>query len=201
MHVLKLYRNICLKIYSKITTKTTKIIFWINGARYDKLLSIGVPSLRIGKKSHFLLGKDVVIVNGAKYSMLGKVNKSRFTIFDCASITIGNKVGMSNVTMIASNSITLGNNILIGGGVTIVDTDFHSLNPIHWHTDQDAENMKSVPVIIGNNVFIGMDAIILKGVSIGNNSIVASGSVVSKSIPIGEVWGGNPAKFIRKNVS
>ena len=58
--------------------------------------------------------------------------------------------------------------------------------------------MHSVPVIIGNNVFIGMDSLILKGVTIGDYAIVAARSVVTKSIPAGEVWGGNPAKFIRK---
>ena len=46
-------------------------------------------------------------------------------------------------------------------------------------------------------MFIGTNAIILKGVSIGERSIVASGSIVTKSIPVDQVWGGNPAKFIR----
>lgn len=58
--------------------------------------------------------------------------------------------------------------------------------------------MNSAPVVIGDNVFIGMDVLILKGVTIGEGAIVAARSVVSKSIPAGEVWGGNPAKFIRK---
>jgi acetyltransferase-like isoleucine patch superfamily enzyme len=47
-------------------------------------------------------------------------------------------------------------------------------------------------------VFIGARCIILKGVTIGEKSIVAAGSVVTKNIPEGEVWGGNPAKFIKK---
>ena len=51
---------------------------------------------------------------------------------------------------------------------------------------------------VGNNVFIGTNCIVLKGVSIGNNSIVGAGSVVTKNIPANELWAGNPAKFIRK---
>ena len=54
------------------------------------------------------------------------------------------------------------------------------------------------PVVIEDDVFVGTHCIICKGVRIGNRSIVAAGSVVVKDIPNGEVWGGNPAKFIRK---
>jgi acetyltransferase-like isoleucine patch superfamily enzyme len=88
---------------------------------------------------------------------------------------------------------------MIGGGVTIVDSDFHSLNPLHWHTNADEKNMISSPVHIKDNVFIGMDSIILKGVTIGSNVIIAAGSVVFKDIPDNQIWGGNPARFIRNN--
>jgi maltose O-acetyltransferase len=52
-------------------------------------------------------------------------------------------------------------------------------------------------VKIGNNVFIGIKSIILMGVTIGDNVIVGAGSVVTKNIPSNEVWGGNPAHFIK----
>jgi len=57
--------------------------------------------------------------------------------------------------------------------------------------------MISKPVTIGDNVFIGMNSIILKGVNIGNNVRIAAGSVVTKSIPANQIWGGNPAAFIK----
>ena len=60
------------------------------------------------------------------------------------------------------------------------------------------KNRCIAPVIIEDTVFIGAKCIILKGVTIGQNSIVGAGSVVTKSIPADEIWGGNPAKFIRK---
>ena len=53
-------------------------------------------------------------------------------------------------------------------------------------------------VVIEDNVFIGAHTTILKGVKIGKNSIIGSCSLVSKEIPPNEVWGGNPAKFIKK---
>lgn len=54
------------------------------------------------------------------------------------------------------------------------------------------------PVVIKDGVFIGAHCIILKGVTIGEKSIIGAGSVVTKSIPDGEIWAGNPAKFIRR---
>jgi acetyltransferase-like isoleucine patch superfamily enzyme len=59
--------------------------------------------------------------------------------------------------------------------------------------------MKKLPINIGSNVFIGMNSTILKGVTIGSNAIIAAESLVTQNIPTNEVWGGNPAKFIRNN--
>ena len=53
-------------------------------------------------------------------------------------------------------------------------------------------------VEIGNNCFLGMNTLIVNAVSIGDNSIVGAGSIVTKDIPAGEIWAGNPARFIRK---
>ncbi len=53
-------------------------------------------------------------------------------------------------------------------------------------------------VKIGNNVFLGANVIICKPVTIGDNSAIAAGAVVTKDIPEGEIWGGVPAKFIKK---
>lgn len=53
-------------------------------------------------------------------------------------------------------------------------------------------------VKIGNNVFVGAHSIICKSVTIGDDVVIAAGSVVTKDIPSGEIWGGVPAKFIKK---
>lgn len=65
------------------------------------------------------------------------------------------------------------------------------------------------PVSIGNNVFLGMNTIVLKGTSIGDNVIIGAGSIVTKDVPSNEVWAGNPARkimsleeyYIRKQIS
>ena len=58
-------------------------------------------------------------------------------------------------------------------------------------------NKKVAPVVIKHDAFIGAGSIILPGVTIGANSIVGAGSVVTKNIPDNQIWGGNPAKYIK----
>lgn len=114
-----------------------------------------------------------------------------------AVIRIGERCGMSNVTLYAKEGITIGDRVLLGGGVKVYDSDFHSLDACYRGTPEDRSHTISRPVSIGDDVFIGAGTMILKGVHIGDRAIVGAGSVVTKSIPADEVWAGNPAKRIR----
>lgn len=192
-------KHIYQKCYAILTTVLTRIIFYLNHVKHGTFRSVGLPFMEINNNSQCIFGDKFAMVNNARFATLGKSNRCKIVVYSGAKLEIGNSVGMSNTTIVSSQSIIIGNNILIGGGVTIVDTDFHSLNPVHWHTEYDEKNMKSSPVVINNNVFIGMDSIILKGVTIGSNVIIAAGSVVSKSIPDNQIWAGNPARFVRDN--
>lgn len=196
----KIAKYILENIYRRLSNLITSLSFEINGVRSDTFTSLGVPLMDINSSAICQFGSNLIMVNSAKYSTLGKSNRCKFVVSAEATLLIGTKVGMSNTTIVATKSVKIGNNVMIGGGVTIVDTDFHSLNPLHWHTNADLENMVSLPVEIKDNIFIGMDSIILKGVTIGNNVVIAAGTVVTKNIPDNEIWGGNPAQFIRNNI-
>ena len=89
--------------------------------------------------------------------------------------------------------ITIGDNCKITQGVIILghDYSYSVLRPVFHDIP-----LKVKETVIGNNVFIGMNSVILMGSNIGNNVIVGAGSVVSGKIPDNEVWGGNPAHFI-----
>jgi acetyltransferase-like isoleucine patch superfamily enzyme len=93
-----------------------------------------------------------------------------------AEIIIGNDVGISGGSIIASKRIEIGDGTLIGANTTIIDTDFH---PIKSKVRRyDKENIKSTPISIGKNVFIGMNCVILKGVNVKDNSVIPAGSMV-----------------------
>ncbi|TDX00064.1 acetyltransferase-like isoleucine patch superfamily enzyme [Dinghuibacter silviterrae] len=200
MILISLYRfagRVRRAVYLRWSCLLTAAIFYLNRVERGEFVSLGVPLLDIHPGACCVLGDGFRMVNCARYATLGKPNRCKLLVAEGASLSIGRHVGMSSAAIIVSKSITIGDNILIGGGVTIVDTDFHSLNSAHWHTAEDDKNMNSAPVKIGDNVFIGMDSIILKGVTIGSNVVVAAGSVVARDIPDNQIWGGNPAKFIR----
>jgi maltose O-acetyltransferase len=111
-----------------------------------------------------------------------------------AQVIIGNdNMFSNNVTFVAMGKITLGNGCLIGDQVTILDCDFHEIDPKHRNRSVG----QICPIAIGNNVWLGSRAMILKGVSIGDNSVVGAMSVVTKSVPKNCVVAGNPAKVIR----
>lgn len=120
------------------------------------------------------------------------------TMSPSASIEIGDNVGFNAISILArSQRVAIGEGCLIGGNCQISDTDGHTLWPAearsHYPgTEHDA------PITIGRNVFIGLDVIILKGVTIGDNSIIAAGSVVSGEIPANCIAGGVPARVIRR---
>ena len=77
----------------------------------------------------------------------------------------------------------------------IFNTGFHSIDFEERIADV---NIPSKPVRIEDGAFIGSNALIMKGVTVGKRSVIGAQAVVTKDVPAGEVWGGNPAKLIRK---
>ena len=111
------------------------------------------------------------------------------TIQQCAQIEIGNNCGFSGTVIAAATHIRLGNNVRCGANTLITDSD--------WHID-DYRSGKNQPVIIEDNVWLGYDVKILKGVHIGENSFIGAGSIVTKDIPANVVAAGNPCKIIKE---
>lgn len=111
-------------------------------------------------------------------------------------IEIGDNVGASGVTIYARDSIKIGSNTRIGGNSKILDNDFHPVDPeMRLHASN--ENMKVRPIVIGENVFIGCNCLILKGTEIGDNTTIGAGSVVTGKIPANCIAAGNPARVIK----
>lgn len=119
------------------------------------------------------------------------------TMTQSAVIKIGDSVGISGAVICAKDNVTIGDRVMIGSGVVICDTDFHSLDYQVRATMEDSSYAMSSPVYIGDDCFIGARAMVMKGVTIGNRSIVGAGSVVVKDVPEDTIVAGNPAKVIR----
>ena len=124
------------------------------------------------------------------------------------NILIGNNCFIGENSKIWSQEkIVIGNNVLISHNVNIHDTNSHPLNSLERKQDFHKiinegyslinSNIITGPVNIGNNVWIGFNCIILKGVIIGEGAIIASGSVVTKNVPDYAVVAGNPAIIVR----
>lgn len=195
------------KIYKKILHVLCNFAVWIkftgNGVKFSTFSSNGIPKVWINQRGGSInLGIDFRMNNYNSDNIIG-FGVPCALIANMGRITIGNHVGMSQTSLYALDAdITIGDYTLLGGGVKIYSSDFHSTNSSHRKDYSlyglDAQNRKSAPVVIGHDCFIGAGTIVLKGVSIGDNSIIGAGSVVTKSVPSSEIWAGNPAKFIKK---
>jgi NDP-sugar pyrophosphorylase family protein len=80
---------------------------------------------------------------------------------------------------------------MMANGAYVTDSDWHTIY------DRNARDPEPRPVHIGNNVWIGDHATVLKGVTIGDNSVVGAGAVVTQSVPANVVVAGNPAKIVK----
>jgi len=159
----------------------------------------GLPILSRFNGSILKIGEGCRLCSRSDATALG-VNHAVVlrTLRPQAEIRIGAKVRMSGATVCAMNRVTIGDRCVIGANVTIVDTDFHSLDPSARSSPQDANLSKSAPVEVGNDVFIGAGSYILKGVTIGDATVIGAGSVVTQSTPAHSIVAGNPARPIRK---
>lgn len=187
-------------IHKIIDKQHVKLKFYGNNVSFSSFRTRGVPFIAVSRNNgHMMLGKNFAMNNSFSGNQIGSFEPCCFVVGENATLTIGNNTGMSQTAIVCKSHIKIGSNVKIGGGTRIYDTDFHSLDwKLRRNMQVDSKNTKHREVIIGDDVFIGTCSIILKGVTIGDRSIIAAGSVVSRSIPSDEIWGGNPAKLIRK---
>lgn len=171
---IKIYNYSNIRNKGKIIIKDQLIVgkTW-NGIDY------GFTSLVIKKNASFITN-NFRIVSGA-----------RIAVNDSAKLSIKSGFMNFNSTIICEEKIDIGDDVAIGPGVVIRDGDAHTIN--------DQINKK--PIVIGNHVWIGTNAQILKGVHIGDNSIIAAGSIVTKDVEANTLVAGVPAKVIKRNVN
>lgn len=170
--------------------------------------------------SHFLEAFRINLNNPLKDKIYLSVGNN--TILNCqitfesqkGEIVVGNNTFLGGSHLICRSKIEIGDNVFIAWGGTIYDHDSHSLDyrerekdieqqlldfsqGKNFITNKNWDVVKSKPILIKSNAWIGMNCIILKGVTIGEGAIVGAGSVVTKDVPDWTVVGGNPACVIK----
>ncbi|WP_284705099.1 acyltransferase [Flavobacterium tyrosinilyticum] len=175
--------------------------------------------IKIGS-SHLLDAFRINLNNPLKEKIYLSVGND--TILNCqitfesekGEVIIGNNTFIGGSNLICRNKIVIEDNVFIAWGSYVYDHNSHSLdykdreNDIiqqlsdyrlgqNFITNKNWDVVQSKPILIKANAWIGMNCIILKGVTIGEGAIVGAGSVVSKDVPDWTVVGGNPAKVIK----
>lgn len=147
-------------------------------------------------ESRIEIGGQNLFVSNSWYNLIG-VNRRCIlsTHTPHAIISIGRNCGFSGTVIGAAQQITIGDNVLCGANTTITDFDWHPLHPTERH---NGKNVESSPIVIGNNVWLGLNVTLLKGVHIGDNSIIAAGSIVTQNIPANVIAGGTPCKVLKE---
>lgn len=156
--------------------------------------------LNIGYDVIVQIGQDFAINSGDNINPLCSNMRCSIQVDDKASLVIGNRSGISGGCIWATDSITIGDHVNIGANCIIMDGDIHNTNWQLRRLDRISSEKipyKHKPIIIEDDVWIGANSIVLKGVTIGARTIIGAGSVVTKDIPADCIAAGNPCKVIK----
>ena len=168
----------------------TVLKLWLHGVNFHyKVLG---KSFYIQNKGEIILGRSVSLnsfPNGSSF------RTALNTYLPEARIEIGIHCKLNGTVIHSNELVKIGDHCLFGPGTILCDNDSHKVSK-----DPAIRRTKPVscPILIEENVWVGMNCIIMKGVTIGRNSIIAAGSVVVKNVTENTLVGGNPAKFIKE---
>jgi acetyltransferase-like isoleucine patch superfamily enzyme len=164
-----------------------RIYYIINGSSIKS--STKIPKLSINWPHQLSIGDNCTLEENLifKYDSIWKKGPN---IIISDNVFIGN-----NTEFNISKQIIIGNDCLIASNCRFIDHN-------HGFSDSDSpirlQESEVNSIKINSNVWIGTNSTVLKGVSIGKGAIIGAGSVVNKNVPQDEIWGGVPAKFIKK---
>ena len=146
----------------------------------------------------YLAGRgSIVIGDGVQLSGKSSIGFSN-RAHERPKLSIGDRSYIAHGCSFAvAQSISIGRHCLIAGGVTVRDFDGHPLDAERRRRLEPTPVEAIAPVVIGDDVWIGQGATVLKGVSIGARAIVASQAVVTKNVPADVIVAGNPARIVK----
>lgn len=189
--VLLIIRNIFIKFSKSYWSFLNRAICFIKDVKIgNNTKFIGHTYFFRNPISQINIGANCLFNSNDTYNLIGINKKSIIsTILPNAELIIGNNCGFSGVVIGCFKSIQLGDNIKCGANTLITDSD--------WHLE-DPRSGQLKGIVIGDNVWIGINVVVLKGVTIGKNTVIGANSVVTKDIPSNVIAAGNPCKVIKK---
>ena len=198
--ILKTIFSLPLVLYKRTGSFINRTCNWIS-LNHKKVNYVSFPvikgRIKLYGEGSFSFGREVKFNCSTASNFVGLYKTCTIAVVKDANLEIGDFSGFSGISIYCSKNIKIGRYVNCGGNVCIWDTDFHPLD----HQERrihNPEKIRSAPIVIGDDVFIGANSIILKGVTIGERAVIGAGSIVSRNIPPDEIWAGNPAKFIKK---
>ena len=193
-YLCKYFYFISMLIIREIFTIYVKLKVLLMGVKIGKGCKfLGNIRLYRYPASSIIMGDNCSFLSISDSNLIGINHKCIVATHNAgAAIKIGNKCGFSGTIIGAFTEINIGNNVRCGANTIITDGD--------WHND-DIRTGIPKPVILCDNVWLGLNVVVLKGVTIGKNSMIGANSVVTKNIPENVIAGGNPCKVLKNLIN
>jgi carbonic anhydrase/acetyltransferase-like protein (isoleucine patch superfamily) len=185
------------EVWRRLAWPRVRLAFALNGIAWGSDWRLyGAPIIQKHRDSRMQFGPGLSLRSSARSNPLSPNHPVVLATWQAGAVLeVGAQFAMTGGTLCAAERITIGDRVTVGANCTIVDTDFH---PPEVALRQISPNgAETAPVAIEDNVFIGMNCLILKGVTIGRGSVVGAGSVVTRDAPPGVIIAGNPARVVR----
>jgi len=173
------------------------MLFAFYGIRWRSNWSFyGTPIVQRHRNSIMQFGDGLQLRSSQRSNPLGPSRPCILCTWQAgALLEAGRNLRATGATLCAADRISIGDNVVIGANSVVADTDFHPLDP-QARKDRPQEAGIS-PIVIEDDVFIGMSCLILKGVTLGKGCVIGAGSVVTRNVLPMSVAAGNPARALK----
>ena len=153
----------------------------------------GFPHVYMKRRNQIVLGDNVTLHSKKKYNPLMTHKVTLAAVTPEAKIEFEDNSGGSGCTIICANHIYVGRYTILGAGCVLYDCKEHEYSPVTgWFS---CRKKTGAPIRIGSRCYIGMNCIILKGVTIGDNCVISAGTIIKEDVPAGHLAQGNPAVY------
>jgi len=152
--------------------------------------------LRVRNEGRLEIGKGTIINSSFWSNPIGGQTYTSLVVGVGAWLSIGPRCAVSNSSIVCTDRIELEGDVYVGADCRIYDTDFHSIASRERLARPETGAIRT-PVRLERASFLGTGCLVLRGTVVGAEAVIGAGSVLKRKVPSGEVWAGNPCRFIK----